>query len=394
MLARTAPPEPKPGTPVSPGWLLAVACAVLLVHLLVLNTSQLALSLVHNTKPGDQVTLSFNTRRIDPAPASPTSAPARQPVRPVTADTPSRAGRTLPALNNAGTAADAPSASRQDPPSAALEPGPQQDLPSASSPSSPAATPTPLPVDPTVGGPTDAVAALAAPGTDQEGRQAIAEAPYDPNIYRFLPPPSVRMNYQVQLQIKGFSQSATAEMRWSVEGSSYTARLEVRHWLAGSRMQTSTGQITTQGLAPTRFSDKVRSEVAAHFERDKGLVSFSANTPSAPLLPGMQDRLSVFMQLASLLAAAPESMPTGTRLVLPVAGPRAADLWSLTVEGPESLNLPGGALSAIKLVRLPQKEYDQKLELWLAPSMGFLPVRIRLTDANGDVADQLWQANQ
>ncbi|MEY4756681.1 MAG: hypothetical protein RJA34_1579 [Pseudomonadota bacterium] len=241
---------------------------------------------------------------------------------------------------------------------------------------------------------TDNAIAGGAPGTEQESRQATSDTPYDPHTYRFLPPPSVRMSYQVQLQIKGFSQSANAEMLWTMEGSTYSARLEVRHWLAGSRIQTSTGQITTQGLAPRRFSDKVRSEVAAHFERDKGLVVFSANTPSAPLLPGMQDRLSVFMQLASMLAAAPESVPTGTRLVLPVAGPRAADLWSLTVEGPEPLTLPGGALSAIKLVRMPQKEYDQKLEVWLAPSMGFLPVRIRLTEANGDVADQLWQANQ
>lgn len=232
------------------------------------------------------------------------------------------------------------------------------------------------------------------PSPEPVGPQASAGSPYDPNAHHFVPPPSVRMTYQVQLQIKGFSQSATAEMRWALEGDSYSARLEVRHWLAGARIQTSTGQMTRQGLAPTRFSDKVRNEVAAHFERDKALVTFSANTPSAPLLPGMQDRLSVFMQLASLLAGASPPLPTGTSLLLPVAGPRAADVWRMTLEGNESLTLPGGTLSAVKLMRLPQKEYDQKLELWLAPSMGFLPVRIRLTDANGDVADQLWQSSQ
>lgn len=220
------------------------------------------------------------------------------------------------------------------------------------------------------------------------------ETPYDPSLYRFLPPPSVRLSYEVQLQVKGFKQNATAEMRWALEGNNYNARLEVRHWLAGARVQTSTGQITAQGLAPTRFSDKVRNEVAAHFERDKALVTFSANTPSAPLLPGMQDRLSVFIQLAALLAGASPSLPAGTELLVPVAGPRSADLWRLTLQGDESLPLPGGVLNATKLIRSPQREYDQKLELWLAPSMGFLPVRIRLTDANGDVADQLWQGSQ
>lgn len=31
--------------------------------------------------------------------------------------------------------------------------------------------------------------------------------------------------------------------------------------------------------------------------------------------------------------------------------------------------------------------YDQKAELWLAPDMGYLPVRIKITQANGDFAD-------
>ncbi|MFM2034764.1 MAG: hypothetical protein RL459_29, partial [Pseudomonadota bacterium] len=161
MLARTAPPEPKPVTPVSPGWLLAVACAVLLVHLLVLNTSQLALSLVHNSKSADPSTLSFNTRRIDAAPTSAASAPARRSVRPVTPHTPSQATSTLPALNDAVTAVNAPSAPLQDPPLPATDPKPE--LPSDLPPQAPT---------------TDAVAALAAPGIDKESSQATADAPY------------------------------------------------------------------------------------------------------------------------------------------------------------------------------------------------------------------------
>ena len=32
-------------------------------------------------------------------------------------------------------------------------------------------------------------------------------------------------------------------------------------------------------------------------------------------------------------------------------------------------------------------------ELWLAPDMGYLPVRIKLTQANGDFADLLLRAS-
>jgi hypothetical protein len=62
--------------------------------------------------------------------------------------------------------------------------------------------------------------------------------------------------------------------------------------------------------------------------------------------------------------------------------------WTLTVEGRETLELPAGTTHTVKLQRLPRREFDQKVEIWLEPARGHLPVRIRLTDPNGDVADQ------
>ena len=41
-----------------------------------------------------------------------------------------------------------------------------------------------------------------------------------------------------------------------------------------------------------------------------------------------------------------------------------------------------------KLTKEPTVEFDQRIEVWLAPSLGHLPVRMRITQANGDVADQ------
>ena len=57
------------------------------------------------------------------------------------------------------------------------------------------------------------------------------------------------------------------------------------------------------------------------------------------------------------------------------------------MEAAETLNLPAGALPTLKLQRQPRRDYDQKSELWLAPDMGYLPVRIKITQANGDFAD-------
>ena len=123
-------------------------------------------------------------------------------------------------------------------------------------------------------------------------------------------------------------------------------------------------------------------------EEDKGKISFSANTPDAPWLRGAQDRLSVFLQLGSLLAGAPASYPVGSSVSLYTAGPREADTWTFTVESEETLQLPAGEAATLKLTRKPQRDYDQTVEIWFAPSMSYLPVRSRITQQNGDFVDQ------
>lgn len=202
-------------------------------------------------------------------------------------------------------------------------------------------------------------------------------------------PPSARLAFDVTGEVKKFHYNASAELLWRQDGTQYEARQQIKAFLLGARSQSSVGQITPQGLRPTRFGDKSRSERAAHFDFERGEVIFSANAPRAAIGSGAQDRLSVFIQLGALLAAAPERYPPGTRITLTTVGARSAERWTFTVEGPQTLELPAGSTPALKLQRLPRPDqrYDQKAELWLGTDMGYLPVRIRLTQANGDFAD-------
>jgi hypothetical protein len=108
----------------------------------------------------------------------------------------------------------------------------------------------------------------------------------------------------------------------------------------------------------------------------------------------MQDQLSVFVQIGAMLGGAPDRYPAGTKISFETIGPRAPETWVITIEGEEKLNLPGGEITAIRLSRGTQREFDQKAELWLAPSVGYLPVRIKLTDRNGDFVDQVWRATE
>lgn len=203
-----------------------------------------------------------------------------------------------------------------------------------------------------------------------------------------LPAP-LRLEFEVIGQAKKFQYHANAELLWQHDEQSYQARQEIKVLFLGTRTQSSKGSITPQGLRPLQFSDQARREQAAQFDYEGQRIRFNSNSPEAPLLPGTQDRLSIFIQLGALLAAAPERYPTGTRIQIATAGGSNANPWTFRVEGPETLELPAGNFSTLKLQRLPRDgdDNDQQAELWLAPRLGYLPARIQLTQSNGDFAN-------
>ena len=192
---------------------------------------------------------------------------------------------------------------------------------------------------------------------------------------------------------KGLDYHATAELDWTNSGSDYEAGLRVSALFLGSRSMISRGQIGAAGLAPKRFLDTSRSERAAHFDAEAGKITFSTNSPDAPWLAGAQDRVSVLLQLGGILAAAQagpgaDTFPTGSSITVYTAGPREVDNWTFLVEGEEQLSLPAGDMATLKLTRKPYREFDQKIEIWYAPALAFLPVRSRITQPNGDFIDQ------
>lgn len=197
----------------------------------------------------------------------------------------------------------------------------------------------------------------------------------------------MRLEFEASGEVKRFTYSASAELLWQHDGQHYHATQEIRAFLVGARTQTSVGRLTAWGLQPQRFGDRSRSEQAAHFDFDAGRITFSANTPDAPLAPGAQDRLSVLIELAALFAGAPQRYPQGSEIALLTASAKAADLWVFRVMGPDTLELPAGTMPTLRLERRPQREYDQSAQVWLAPQLHYLPVRVRLQQSNGDFVD-------
>lgn len=280
--------------------------------------------------------------------------------------------------------APARAAARPEPRQAPQPPAPAPPQPAAPEAAPPAPAPELAP--PPAGRQSDTAHAHMAP---------VAQGPEAPvmsgtQAHAALIPAPVRMHYEVEMRRGPLSVKGHAQLHWRHDGNKYDARLEVGAPFLPSRVQTSSGAVTREGLLPFRFSDRSRTEEATHFDREKGKLTFSSNRPEAALLAGAQDRLSVVIQLSAMVGGDPSKFPVGTSISVPTAGTRESDTWVFTVEGEEDLSLPGGDMKGLKLQRLPRREYDTKVELWLAPRLDYAPVRLRLTSPNGDSVDQRW----
>ncbi len=349
----------------------------------------------------------------DKAPTvKPASADLKRPTPPVAgAQTPTPAPTPAPVAAMSpvtateavalATAPTAPSPLVTASPATAPEP-----LPTAMPAQKPVSEPVPVPVPVAVAVPVPAPVTVSVPAPQQLA--SIAQPPQPPptpeppvpsrppresalTLGTVAVPPPTRLLYRGESN--KFPFRVSGELVWRQDGLGYDARLTMSAFVL-SWVYTSRGELGAQGLLPLRYSEKQRSEVAAHFERDKGRISFSANTPAVPLLTGAQDFLSVMLQLASVIGGEPARYPVATAITVQVAGPRDAEVWLFTVEREETLRLPGGEQGTLKLVRHPRRQFDQEVAIWLAPAMNWLPVRLRITEHNGDYLDQKWESSQ
>jgi hypothetical protein len=280
----------------------------------------------------------------------------------------------------------APAAGAEHQPRAAA---PTRVLPVRSTPAEAQPVSAPAPRPGLAAPPEDADLPSAA-GTAAALTPAAPTSPAPPPTYPTVPPPSIDLHYEVRRgQVEG-----RARIRWRVDGDGRYV-LEMQGFAASGEPGTpaaaaaltphwtSRGTLDGDGIAPERFavSRRGRERHAANFRRDAGIVSFAGPSRTWPLLAGAQDRLSWIVQLASVLQADPARAAAGARISMMVVGAHGdAGLWTFTVQQQVSVEGPGGeTLSAWQLLRESTQVHDPQVQVWLAPSLHHLPVRLRLT---------------
>jgi hypothetical protein len=234
-------------------------------------------------------------------------------------------------------------------------------------------------------------------------------------------PLQFRLDYSAQATLGPLALDGDTELTFERSDDHYTLRSDTRAPMVGAE-QRSRGRIVIEGAAGTRrvllmpaeFVERSgrRDPRTVRIEGAGGRVSFSANAGEpATAPPGLQDKLSLLLQAGQQLrigldGAAPgasgasASASAGAHantaaakapIELPVAGARRISTYRLLLRGAETLDLPAGRIDTWKLERPRDAEHDG-LEAWVAPSLCWLPVRLRFTDERGTVIENRLRA--
>ncbi len=206
------------------------------------------------------------------------------------------------------------------------------------------------------------------------------------------PPPSATLDYIINAKQKGLSLNGSATLNWSNNKNRYAINTETRAMLLGKILEAkSEGAIDANGLAPATSTEKRyrKDATTTTFNRETRRITFSAADATYPIKGGEQDRNSVVWQLATMARSLPAKFKSGATIQMVVAGQKDTDAWAFKVGKAETIKTPLGDLKAIKVSKIiKDNAKEQKIDIWLAPSKEWYPVRIRFTEPEGDFIEQ------
>ncbi|BET12902.1 DUF3108 domain-containing protein [Pandoraea sputorum] len=203
---------------------------------------------------------------------------------------------------------------------------------------------------------------------------------------KFEPPPSVTLTYDA---LMNGVRNQTGQLHWINENGHYTLRVAVPIIFFGTFEFISEGGYDANGIAPSRYVEKRgrRAEYITDFHRDATpTLHFSRSGQSVPLAPGAQDRFSVMMQLASYARGNPERYTqVGVTHEFTVVDTDSSEVWPVQYVGSETMATRNGYVETRHFTRLPRKAGDERrVDIWLAPSLDWLPVRVKQTEPSGN----------
>ncbi|KVC56959.1 hypothetical protein WI72_15620 [Burkholderia ubonensis] len=243
-----------------------------------------------------------------------------------------------------------------------------------------------LPAAATSAGGTASGASAAAAG----GASSVATAGPASSGVKFAAPPSGDLQYDAFFN---GMQNSTGTIHWRTDGQTYELSVTMPVPFIGPFRYRSQGRVDAYGIAPDRYVEQrgKRPENISIFNREIRQVVFTRTPDNAPLPDGTQDRFSMLMQLSGLVRGNPDAYRRGVTQQFFVIDNNSGETWPITVIGDEPVQTAAGFIETRHFMRLPRRAGDtRRIDMWLAPSLGWLPARLVQTEPNGAQIELLW----
>ena len=220
---------------------------------------------------------------------------------------------------------------------------------------------------------------------------ANSSTPVDEQTTTDTWPPDTRLTYRLTGNYRG-DLSGSARVQWQRErgndSSRYQVRLDIRLSGISVASMASQGLVMESGLQPKSYEEQLpgtRRRLTfdgAQIRFHNGSVSTQPNA--------VQDTASQFVELSRRFATGRESLKPGSEISLWLARPAGMDYWTYDVMEPETLQSPElGAIQAYRLKPRPLANPRGPIiaEMWFAPSLQYLPVRVRIGLGDNNFVD-------
>ncbi|MDR7295834.1 hypothetical protein J2X16_001155 [Pelomonas aquatica] len=197
-------------------------------------------------------------------------------------------------------------------------------------------------------------------------------------------PLSTRLTYVLTGNYRG-PVHGEAQVEWLRKGSDYQVHLDVNVGPSFApfitRRMSSQGQLTPEGIAPQRYDEETRFIVGDGRRASVFFLPTEVQLASGvrqPAQRGAQDSASQFVQLTWLFLTGRAVLEPGRVVSFPLVLPnRQYPQWDYEVIGEEWVETGTGWVPAWHLKpRGSTKGDDMTAEVWLAPGMQYLPVRL------------------
>ena len=228
---------------------------------------------------------------------------------------------------------------------------------------------------------------------DNPPASAAPEAAAPPAIALDTWPTDTRLNYRLSGQFRSGPLFGDANVAWQREGARYQVKVEVDVTLWLHWTMTSQGELGPEGLMPRVYEEERRGK--RRTVRVEGDTVRYEGGRSTARPTGVQDTASQFIELGHRFAQGIVPLEVGHAVQLWLARPGGVDLWTYDVVALEPLALDKlGTVPAYHLKPRPisNARGNVTAEIWFAPALQYLPVRIRINTGEADFLDLAVQA--